>query len=284
MIAAIKQARDTRTPRMGFEELGMTCAPGAVTSVPIPYTNKGWQHGLDDEQKRQVERHFNRSFSNRADDVFWAAMTFDVPNDGDNIDMSDPEQVLKVSVLKQLGHLTTDPANQVGYKFILFNQAADDAARATNARQKAKAIAQLDDLAKDAPYIVALARIISGHTKIIDTVDGAFVVLYDFIEESAKNVKAFSEKLDPAMGGGLPKERAIVICVVRDAVKRSVISFDRNNNCYTNRALSGSNYGRTEEDVVSFLLQDTNVAHLGFGNDSDEPYAIRRQLATVQLY
>lgn len=284
MQAAIKQARDQRTPRMGFEQLGMTCAPGAVTSVPIPYTNTGWQHGLDDEQRRLVERHYSKSFSKKDDDWFWAGLFFEIPNDGAHIDLSNPEEVLKVSVLKQLGHLTLDPSNQVGYRFSLFNQAADDAAKATFARQKAKAIAQLDELSKDEPYIVALARIISGHNKVINTGDGAFVVISDFIEGGQKNVAAFTEKLDPTLGGKLPKERAIVICVVKDAIKRSIIGFDRQANSFHNRALAGSNYGRTEEDVVTFLLQDQNADHLGFGNDSDEPYAIRRQLAAVQLY
>lgn len=284
MQAAIKQARDTRTPRMGLEQLGMTCTPGSVTSVPIPYTNTGWQHGLDDEQRRLVERHYSKSFSKKEDDQFWASIVFEVPNDGTHIDLGNPEEILKVAVLRQLGHLTVDPSNQVGYRFSLFNQAADDAAKATFARQKAKAIAQLDELSKDEPYIVALARIISGHTKVINTVDGAFVVISEFIEGGQKNVIAFTEKLDPAFGGKLPKERAIVVCVVKDALKRSIIGFDRQLNSFYNRALAGSNYGRTEEDVVSFLLQDQNTAHLGFGNDSDEPYAIRRQLAAVQLY
>lgn len=269
---------------MGLETLGMSCFEGAMTTICIPKTSKGWLHGLTPDEVRVVERHYNRSFSNPDHDSFWAQESFDIPHTGLQLDLDYPPDLLKLSVAKVIGYVTSDPSVQHNYWFVVYDEAKEESLKAKLYENKAKANAILEKLrSEDSVYMIALARKISGYAKSIVTAQGAFVTLYEYIEgEHAKNkavnIQVFLDSVDPSLGGKVPKQRTIIEGAVRTAIQINVIRYDVNRVVYYNAALPESNYGRSEEEVVNFLLNEGNAHHLGTGGEQDQPFAILRQI------
>lgn len=277
---------------MGYEQIGLSVAEGAQTSTPIPFTNRGFKHGLSDSELKIVEKHYNKSFSKPEHNEFWANLEFKTPHTEEVIDMTNPENILRLSVLSVAGYLapnTEDQKNRFSsYKFVLRNEGEEEKAKASIYQKKTKAATVLEKIREtEAPYMIALARFLTGNSAGIKTAESAFVKLMDFIEGKVTSTKGeavdqFLSALDPKYGGNKLMSETMLEVTIQDAIMHGIIRYDKNRQTYYNPASPDSNYGRDKNEILAFLTNIKNQDHLGAGNDKDAPYAVRYLLARAE--
>lgn len=287
-MVSLQQAATGR-PSMGYEQIGLSVAENALTTVPISWTNQGWKHGLSETELKVVQKHYGKSFSKPEDNEFWANLEFKTPHSGETLDMSNPETILRLSVLGVMGYLSPNMEDQrnrfSSYKFVLRNEGQEEAAKASIYQKRSKAIGILDKLKEtEVPYMIALCRFLLSNANGIKTGESAYVKLMDFLEGKTTNTKgtpvdAFLSALDPKHGGNKTVAETMLESVIQDAINYGIIRMDRTKQHYYNSAAPDSNYGRDKAEIMAFLTNPKNQDHLGSGNDKDAPYSVRYLIA-----
>jgi hypothetical protein len=274
---------------MGLEEEGQCLFEGAVTTVSPAIVNSKVIHGLKaKEDIKKVEEGYGQPFTNLA---FWANISIPVSHTLDPVDPDSPQHILKMGVLSASGKLAPSVQDEADpnrfYQFVLEDPDAEKELKMSLYDKRHDAIYKMRQIKDKEPgYLIALCSYICNFNSGEKKVSGAALKLGEFIEgKLSKNsndaVDYFLQILDPAYGGTKPKEEVIVRVEVEKAIHLGVIKKDRQKQIYYNGAMVDSDYGRTPDEVVSYLLAVSNADHLG-GGQKDEPYAIRRQIAQIE--
>lgn len=276
----IKQA-PTNEFRLGMEEEGRQLYEVSSTSLEIPYVNGKFHHGLDPKDKETVEAFYGHQFDNPAHKEYWNNLIFEVNHSLNPIDMNNPEDVLKASILKVSGlavnhhdELRDNPNSRV--LFIIADEVKEEEQKASIYEETDKAITRILELrTKNKGYLIALARfLVKDVIGWGDNADLAYTKLREYIEgghtvTKKQAVANFFQTLE------MDKERLYVLNDVSQALRQNIIR--RNSDAKLYNPLTGVVYGRNVEEAVDYLLKPENQQELGVGKDAP-PSSIRKLL------
>jgi len=270
---------------MGLEKMGINKFEEATTTLTPAILHGKVVHGLAGGDVKLVESHYGRPFS---DTEFYGQLIITVEHTPTPIDPSNGEDILKLGLLKAEGKLAPSILDQddvnKNYEFVLSEEGQDEEVKASVYRRRGKAIAALDEMdRKDRDYMVTVAKYLTNFSGGIKTTDQAYAKLTEFIEgklsaKAGEAIDVFLDALDESYGGKLPRQELNVRVDIERALKTNIIRFDHSRGCYYNVANADSNYGRNKDEVVSYLLQPSNMDELGTGSSKDKPYSVRLQL------
>lgn len=290
----LKQANSQR-PAMGLENLGLSAFEGATTTYsPCIFKGKV-QHGLTGKEDiKIVEEHYGMKLDDptRAND--WANLILSVNHDIVPLDLSNGEDLLRLSVLRAQGKLAPSIEEQAdpnaNYFFVLVDEGAEDEAKASIYARRTGAQIKLLEIKNDAPkYLLALSKYLINFQAGVNNVEAAYAKLCEYIDgkltkgKKSDALDIFLRTLDPAYGGQTNREEIFLRVDIQKAINLQIIRRNDVKGHFYNAAIPDSNYGRTPDEVYSFLTLLSNTDQLGTGNDSDAPYAIRWQLKQAEL-
>lgn len=272
---------------MGLEKDGQCLFDGATTTVTPALVQGRIQHGLSrPDDIKVVEAYYGKSLTKDTD--YYATLLLEIPHTLTVLNKKNGEDVLKLGVLFAQGKLAPSVAEQddpnANYQFVEHDDDAVAEVNATIYTKRAKATAKLVEIHEKEPkYLLALCHYICNFNSGVRKPDAAFLKLGEYIDgkltdKKGEAVDFFLRHLDPIYGGVKPKEEVFVRVEVERAKSLHIIRFDPARGCWYNAAIPGSDYGKTIDNVVEFLLAQTNAEHLG-GGPKDQEFSIRFQIA-----
>lgn len=281
--ARIKQAPTTEF-KLGLEKQGLQFFEITESTYEMPYVKGKWCHGLDAAEKAIVEAHYGREFEAKEDFEFWANLgSFKVDHTVQGIDLRNPEDMLKVGVLKFMKILASDIEEtdqaMAGYGFYISNSEEEEEHKATLYERRDQAISDLLGIKKSVKYMVAFAKILLPPAIHIGDAVMAYTKVREFLDGKIKTQKTSTKgsAIDEFNKVKEIKKDLLYATVdFRDAVKRNIIRLNSDQRYYnlsTNTIL-----GKNEDECVAYLLDPKNQDELGNGTKTDKPYSIRNQL------
>lgn len=284
MEARIKQA-PTKEFRLGLEKQGLQYFEITESTYEMPFVKGKWQHGLTDSEKKLVEEHYGKEFDNPKDFDFWAyeLPSFTLDHTVQGIDLKNPEDILKIGVLKAMKILASDieetEHSMAGYGFYISNTEDEEGHKASLYERRDQAIADLLDIKKSAKYIIAFAKFLLPPAIHIGDANVAYTKIREFLDGKLKTTTSKTK------GGAIDSfnytkeiEKTVLYATIdyREAVKRNIIRLNENQRYYN--VATGTVLGKNEEECIKFLLDPKNQDELGMGTKSDKSYSIRNQL------
>lgn len=265
--------------RLGLEQDGKQLYELAASTYEIPVVNGKLQHGLTPEEAKTVEAFYGLQFDNPDHRSSWTNIVLEIKHSMKVIDPNNPADLLLLGVLRQNGILANtledvqlDPMAK--YVFVMRNEGDEERQKATLYERVDECITKLSHINKESKkYLMAIAKFLTGsltigneqlaYTKVRDYIDGK----YTRTQKEALN--RFEDVLE------MDKSKLFVTIDVKEAIYRNIIRRDVNQKFYN--PLTSVVYGKTEEEVVDFLMRAENQDELGVGVDA-QPYSIRKLL------
>jgi hypothetical protein len=163
---------------------------------------------------------------------------------------------------------------QAKYVFVLRNEGDEERQKATLYERLDENITRLSQINKESKkYLMALAKYLTNSLT-IGTDQLAYTKLRDYIDgKYTRTQKEALNRFETTLE--MDKTRLYTIVDVKEALYRNIIRRDINQRFYN--PLTTTVYGKTEEEVVDFLMRVENQDELGVGVDAP-PYSIRKQL------
>lgn len=282
-MATIKQA-PPHSFKMGLEKSNLQLFEITTSSHVIPFVNNRWMHGLTKEEKELVEAHYGHSFDNPAHNDFWGSIEFEIDHTVQGVDTKNPEDILKVAVLKAMSYLAPtleDAQNPMAnYLFVLTDQEEEEEMKATLYERTDSAIANLLEIKKSKKYMLAFAKyLLPTSLGMSEDVNKAYTKVREFLDlklvtQTNTTKKAALSQFERA----LDIDKGVLYTTVdfRDAVKKNILRLNAENQFYN--VTSGTVYGKNEEECISYLMNPKNQDELGTGTKTDKNYSIRYQL------
>ncbi len=284
-VITIDQAPPT-TFRLGLEKDGLNSYSMGTNSFEIPKKGNKWNHGLTPEQEAKIEAHYGRSFSNPLDNSFWGDMLFELRNFTQSLDMTDPHNILMVSVGKQLGYVAENidevkenPMHQ--FTYIIKDSAREHTQDLSLYERTDEAIITLSRVKKQSnKYLLALAFYCTPNPFEIGTnSDLAYTRLRKLINgEYTESKREGLSKFEAAVA--LEKAYLYATNDVRWAIRKNIIR--RGGDLIYYNPMSGVQYGKTEAKIVEFLLATENQDEYGV-TTNPSPTSIKEQLKKLNL-
>lgn len=274
---------------MGLEKEGLSVFPGVVSSFEIPVINGRYNIGQDkseySERIKSFEDRLGFKFDspegyqwleNHLTDLSHDTMALDPKN---SLEDSFMLHVLEVNngfgvVALNQNHVESTPMNN--FKFALENEEYESEKRISKKKDKLAATTTLNTLySSKTNRIILLAKyLLSISSGVGESKDVALDKLLDFIDKSPENVAKFltASKMDAEYIDGVVK--------VKEAIFTGIIILGQDNQFVLK--MSGDKLGRTESEVIQFLLMPKNKHLLGEGIKDDLPYSISTQLKDMR--
>lgn len=281
MPIVIAQA-PTEEFRLGLEKEGRQLYEQASSTYEIPFVNGKFDHGLSKEQQKKVETYYGYKFDDPNAREFWASISVEIPHTLKMIDPENAEDLLLQSVLKKFGYLAPNLEEATNnkmakYRFVLRNEGEEEEVKASLYDRQDAALLVLADLKmKSKPYMIALAQYLFNEVGIENDVL-AYTKLRELISGDAlsltKTKKNALDMFEAAMK--IEKVTLLVTVDVKKAIARNIIRKDINQRFYN--ATTGVTYGKTVEEVITFLLNPENADELG-STTNPHPTSVRAQL------
>lgn len=285
MSVTLKQIPSDPTQNlMGLENFGFSVFPGCSTNFEIPWINGRPNIGLTDKKDKDLKDKFEKfwgvEFESERGREFLATYEIRINHD---IEAFDPEKNLKdawdlhlIKVNNGMGIIAVDDdvVNEVAvnnFKFKLTDENKDLEAKITKKQITLKAGAKLQELYEsNTKRIVLFAKYIFPAGSGIATKNLAFSRLEDFISKNTNNAEKFLEvvKLEP--------EYLETVVKVKEAIFRGIIRIGPDGKYIL--SMSGTVLGRSEEEVIQFCLNPSNVDIVGTGGKTDTPSSLTSQL------
>lgn len=271
--------------RLGLEKEGMQVYPDATQSFPIPRVKGKWNHGLTKEEQKIVETFYGYSFENPAHNEFWGDITFTIKNHLSSLDMSSGDNILKVSIMKQLGmcassmdEVEENPNNK--YVFVVKDRNEDNNKKLSLYLRQDKAKAELLKIMNTSgKYLRALAFVGTPNPyELGDSNELAYTRLRELITGEFTNKKSEGiDKFNTILE--IDKPRLYCMVDVKKAIRKNIIR--RNAKMEYYNPVSGVVYGKGEERVVTYLLDPTNQDEYGTSKDAPQ-FSIKKQLERIK--
>ena len=285
MSVTLKQIPSDPTQNlMGLENFGFSVFPGCSTNFEIPWINGRPNIGLTDKKDKDLKDKFEKfwgvEFESDRGREFLASYEIRINHD---IGAFDPEKNLKdawdlhlIKVNNGMGIIAVDDdvVNEVAvnnFKFKLTDENKDLEAKITKKQITLKAGAKLQELYEsNTNRIVLFAKYIFPAGSGIATKNLAFSRLEDFISKNTNNAEKFLEvvKLEP--------EYLETVVKVKEAIFRGIIRVGVDGKYIL--SMSGTVLGRSEEEVIQFCLNPSNIDIVGTGGKTDTPSSLTSQL------
>lgn len=285
MSVTLKQIPSDPTQNlMGLENFGFSVFPGCSTNFEIPWINGRPNIGLTDKKDKDLKDKFEKfwgvEFESDRGREFLASYEIRINHD---IEAFDPEKNLKdawdlhlIKVNNGMGIIAVDDdvVNEVAvnnFKFKLTDENKDLEAKITKKQITLKAGAKLQELYEsNTNRIVLFAKYIFPAGSGIATKNLAFSRLEDFISKNTNNAEKFLEvvKLEP--------EYLETVVKVKEAIFRGIIRIGVDGKYIL--SMSGTVLGRSEEEVIQFCLNPSNIDIVGTGGKTDTPSSLTSQL------
>lgn len=285
MSVTLKQIPSDPTQNlMGLENFGFSVFPGCSTNFEIPWINGRPNIGLTDKKDKDLKDKFEKfwgvEFESERGKEFLATYEIKINHD---IEAFDPEKNIKdawdlhlIKVNNGMGIIAIDDdvVNEVAvnnFKFKLTDENKDLEAKITKKQITLKAGAKLQELYEsNTNRIVLFAKYIFPAGSGIATKNLAFSRLEDFISKNTNNAEKFLEvvKLEP--------EYLETVVKVKEAIFRGIIRVGADGKYIL--SMSGTVLGRSEEEVIQFCLNPSNVDIVGTGGKTDTPSSLTSQL------
>ena len=285
MSVTLKQIPSDPTQNlMGLENFGFSVFPGCSTNFEIPWINGRPNIGLTDKKDKDLKDKFEKfwgvEFESDRGREFLASYEIRINHD---IEAFDPEKNLKdawdlhlIKVNNGMGIIAVDDdvLNEVAvnnFKFKLTDENKDLEAKITKKQITLKAGAKLQELYEsNTNRIVLFAKYIFPAGSGIATKNLAFSRLEDFISKNTNNAEKFLEvvKLEP--------EYLETVVKVKEAIFRGIIRIGVDGKYIL--SMSGTVLGRSEEEVIQFCLNPSNIDIVGTGGKTDTPSSLTSQL------
>lgn len=285
MSVVLKQMPpDSNDMLMGLENFGYSIFPGCSTGFEIPIVNGKHNIGLDGpkdkEKRKKFETFFGVEFDSDRGREFLEQYEITVKHD---IEAFDPEKNIRhewdlhlMKVNNGMGIIAVSdeilentPVNN--FKFKLTDENRDLEAKITKKQITLKAGAKLQELYEsNTNRIVLFAKYIFPAGSGIATKNLAFSRLEDFISKNTNNAEKFLEvvKLEP--------EYLETVVKVKEAIFRGIIRIGPDGKYIL--SMSGTVLGRSEEEVIQFCLNPSNIDIVGTGGKTDAPSSLTSQL------
>ncbi len=285
MSVTLKQIPSDPTQNlMGLENFGFSVFPGCSTNFEIPWINGRPNIGLtekkDKDLKDKFEKFWGVEFESERGREFLSTYEIRINHD---IEAFDPEKNLKdawdlhlIKVNNGMGIIAVDDdvLNEVAvnnFKFKLTDENKDLEAKITKKQITLKAGAKLQELYEsNTNRIVLFAKYIFPAGSGIATKNLAFSRLEEFISKNTNNAEKFLEvvKLEP--------EYLETVVKVKEAIFRGIIRIGVDGKYIL--SMSGTVLGRSEEEVIQFCLNPSNIDIVGTGGKTDTPSSLTSQL------
>lgn len=285
MSVTLKQIPSDPTQNlMGLENFGFSVFPGCSTNFEIPWINGRPNIGLtekkDKDLKDKFEKFWGVEFESERGREFLANYEIRINHD---IEAFDPDKNLKdawdlhlIQVNNGMGIIAVndDVVNEVAvnnFKFKLTDENKDLEAKITKKQITLKAGAKLQELYEsNTNRIVLFAKYIFPAGSGIATKNLAFSRLEEFISKNTNSAEKFLEvvKLEP--------EYLETVVKVKEAIFRGIIRVGVDGKYIL--SMSGTVLGRSEEEVIQFCLNPSNVDIVGTGGKTDTPSSLTSQL------
>lgn len=285
MSVTLKQIPSDPTQNlMGLENFGFSVFPGCSTNFEIPWVNGRPNIGLTDKKDKDLKDKFEKfwgvEFDSERGREFLATYEIKINHD---IEAFDPEKNMKdawdlhlIKVNNGMGIIAVDDdvLNEVAvnnFKFKLTDENRDLEAKITKKQITLKAGAKLQELYEsNTNRIVLFAKYIFPAGSGIATKNLAFSRLEDFISKNTNNAEKFLEvvKLEP--------EYLETVVKVKEAIFRGIIRIGPDGKYIL--SMSGTVLGRSEEEVIQFCLNPSNIDIVGTGGKTDAPSSLTSQL------
>ena len=285
MSVTLKQIPSDPTQNlMGLENFGFSVFPGCSTNFEIPWINGRPNIGLTDKKDKDLKDKFEKfwgvEFESDRGREFLASYEIRINHD---IEAFDPEKNLKdawdlhlIKVNNGMGIIAVDDdvVNEVAvnnFKFKLTDENKDLEAKITKKQITLKAGAKLQELYEsNTNRIVLFAKYIFPAGSGIATKNLAFSRLEEFISKNTNNAEKFLEvvKLEP--------EYLETVVKVKEAIFRGIIRIGPDGKYIL--SMSGTVLGRSEEEVIQFCLNPSNIDIVGTGGKTDAPSSLTSQL------
>ena len=285
MSVTLKQIPSDPTQNlMGLENFGFSVFPGCSTNFEIPWINGRPNIGLTDKKDKDLKDKFEKfwgvEFESDRGREFLASYEIRINHD---IEAFDPEKNMKdawdlhlIKVNNGMGIIAVDDdvLNEVAvnnFKFKLTDENRDLEAKITKKQITLKAGAKLQELYEsNTNRIVLFAKYIFPAGSGIATKNLAFSRLEEFISKNTNNAEKFLEvvKLEP--------EYLETVVKVKEAIFRGIIRIGVDGKYIL--SMSGTVLGRSEEEVIQFCLNPSNIDIVGTGGKTDAPSSLTSQL------
>jgi len=277
---------------LGFDKYEEGRFPGTKTAMPpFKFQNGTYRHGVAKENPdRQVIQDYllnGEDLDSPVGREYLSQFLIELGSDIEFIDKENPEQLLRYYCLlasKDIVAPSRSDAKEktMSQRLYIIEDIGEDKKEKLTIKQKVnKAKAKLYELDTTPEYMIALAKYIAPSNAGIQDEEQAYLFLDELLsgkytEDSEQmGVNRFNSALN------VDKEVIFISSFVKEAMYKNVIR--KQGGIYLN-PLTNTVYGRTEDEVVSFLARDENQQELGTGSGMDETYSIRYQLKSKQKY
>lgn len=278
----IKQA-PTNAFRLGLEKQGLQVFENAEVTTEIPLKNGKIMYDLTPEEKEKVEAHYGMTLDDPANVQEWIdRVHINIRATIDTLDITNPEDILKVGVLKANKSLAPNleeaKANQMaGYKWVLYTEAQEDGAKLSVHKRYHNTIQELLKLSKKRTKLLAVAKyILPSSLGIRNDETKAYVKLTEWLEGKVETITkdAAITKLNEVIN--MDEHQLFVTVDYKEAVSKNIIR--RNADGYFYNTISQTAYGKNQSECIKFLTNPKNQDELGLNDKDDKDYSIRYQL------
>jgi len=251
---------------MGLETIKRSMFPNTEVGFSIPYLNGAFRHNLDTKEKKIVQDYYGVTFESEKGKEFFSNLTLKIPSGVYTLDLDDPQNLLFYKVTLGNGAIAKDSATakdpMCKSLFYYYDQEEEDKVVAEENSRFTEAIINLAKIKEKQPTrLIILAKYLLKKNNF--TLDTAFNAI------SAKIMKE-PKKFINIFNNALKADEKLVKTTVQiiEAIDRGILKKNKSGQ-YVN-PISSIEYGRTLDEILTFLLDPKNSDELGSGSEKDK--------------
>jgi len=251
---------------MGLEAIKRSMFPNTEVGFSVPYLNGTFRHNLSTPEKKIVQDYYGVTFESEKGKEFYSSLVLKIPTGVYTLDLDDPEKLLFYKVTLGNGAIAKDMATAKSPMckslFYYYDQEEEEKVVAEENSKLTEAIISLSKLKEKQPQrLVILAKYLLRKNNF--TTDSAFNAI------SAKIVKDAKKFIDVFNNALKTDEKLIKTTVqVIEAVDRGILKKNKSSQYFN--PISGIEYGRNIDEIVTFLIDPKNSDELGAGTEKDK--------------
>jgi hypothetical protein len=272
MSTIIKQ-RTPQNPIKGYEKLGFSVHPDAVSTFIIPFVNGKYDLKLTPEQIEYHENRLGVKFNTPDGQEFLDNFSFEVTHNDFVLGASPRDEFIAHLIqahkgfgLIKTGEISGPVDNTI---FEIFDESKNLENRVNKKQAINEAIALLQDLwtnkrSLTVLYANYLLEVSSGVVNEITAYDrlSEYVTTQD---NAIRFVRALKEDI----------EHIDLVVTIKQAIDYAVI---RSVNGKYENAVTRTVYGRNIDEILTFFSNPANQDELGTGTNGDESYTVKAQI------
>lgn len=275
---------------LGFDKYEEGRFPGCKSGMPpFKFQNGTYRHGMPlVNGKKSEERLVVEQALLNGDDLdstegkrLLSNFLIEFGSDVQFLNLDNPEDLLRYyCILASQDFVAPSRADakakSMSHRAYVIEEYGEDKKEKLSIKQKVnKARAKLSELDTTPEYMIALAQYIAPANAGIKTENDAYIYLDEVISGKFNDGSELAGANRFFGSLNVDKEIIFVAAIVKEAINKNIIR--KVQGIYSN-PLTKTTLGRTEEEVINYLIQDEAQEELGLDLATDKPYSIRYQL------